>query len=577
MQVIKNINLYLVKNYPIIWNTRFVWMMLVIFALHIISFLTGLLATGTERLMEYSHELRIYFSGIFQIQLIIAVLALVFWIIAYFRNNALKSRYPVSYWSLLKEFLIQFVVFFGLISFYFTMLYGQDVYVKTNFNPETLAKEAHIHNKAQAFIPKKQYDYHINNRAYPKIYDSLIFNDYYDTLIVCRLNSVVTKHSETIGYNPTLTSEAIQRHSEKYDIVPGGFVIFEDSLLVYKYGCKETIDYDEYSILNYNQLEIEYYYKEFPELLQDFGIEALSSYEYLYDDGILSEISGKKTVPTNHRTEREYSRIFSYRCLSNKWVIEFVERNDPQEFDELMRSYLAILNKYKIGNNLSLDMLRMIYSDNVKSFTYTVSPYHTYSHGEDAMDMAVDSNKISDLNKIYVDDYKLENLYRKTHKAFFSSFIDHFELNILLLSALALTLILLVFRSYSWRVILFAIVTFAIVVIISFIVSLWIFSSNILNDENIILGYCLLSILFMLAGWLPLFANKLRCGVISVLSLIAVPITLLLVCIFLDECTETSIDTFDTTLWSSYFVFCLLYILIYLIKIRRWQAMPDSK
>lgn len=576
MQVIKNINLYLVKNHPIIWNTRFVWMMVVIFALHIISILTGLLATDAKSLTYSSGIPRIYFSGIFQIQLIIAVLALVFWIIAYFRNNALKSMYPYTYWNIVKEFILQFIIFFGLISFYVPVEIGRDLHIRHNYNPKEVAEDIHLINKAMAFIPTSANDYEIYNRAYPKLYDSLIFSTTRDndTTIVFKLNTInlddddleaFRNHTSYSGNEPTsvvIANEVEDKEAKSKRLAICGVALDDDdyrvftdqnNLLVYRTLYKQELD-TRNSFRNYNILSVQIFYEQYPELLSDIGI--------------------KELPPTLRYRNNDFSKVLQTRSGLNKWVIKFMDRNDPREFDGLMQSCIDVLNKYEIGNNLDLVTLRNIYTDNfqtVSQLTHNypnamnknIAPNHRYGN----------STETEMIENVYIREIELNHFASNLYDAFFTYIIPIGTFTTFLYFALSLAVFVLIIRVYSHKTVLFALVSAALIIIFISLVS-------IASDGDL---RRLISIVVCLGlvvcGCLPLRNyNKLKRGVVQILSLTAFPFMLL----FIEQYIYSALYyrselTYQRIPLSLHLLLWLAYIIMFLSKIRKWRASPGGK
>lgn len=106
----------LLLKYPLLWNTRLIPMLIFGIGINAIYFLIGYL-TGTVDFTEIYH----YSDDVtfFTFSIIISILALILWLVFYFRYNGFKAFYPKGNNSLFYEWTHIFIIVLSLSSFYF--------------------------------------------------------------------------------------------------------------------------------------------------------------------------------------------------------------------------------------------------------------------------------------------------------------------------------------------------------------------------------------------------------------------------------------------------------------------------
>ncbi|CAM4276941.1 hypothetical protein [Flavobacterium terrigena] len=145
----KNIQKQLLLKYPLLWNTKFIPMLIIGVLLNLIYFFIGY-ADGTLDFTKYYH------SGLdftfFSFSTLISLIILILWLVSYFKNNSFKRFYTKSKYALFFEW-IQIVVIVLLLSmFYFPFEFGKQLH-KRNYLSEEIAKErCDILSSADFFI-----------------------------------------------------------------------------------------------------------------------------------------------------------------------------------------------------------------------------------------------------------------------------------------------------------------------------------------------------------------------------------------------------------------------------------------
>lgn len=159
--MIKKIQNYLLENHPLLWNTRFVPVMLIILLANVLFFIFGYLSTHTAFDDEYRYSyldgdsvFLLYFASIF-----IGILVFIGWLIYYMRNNAFRIYYPRTTGQLYLEWIICFAICAGITFIPFSMTNG----CRTKWQGVTTEKQAEealsIMRKAQILVPVEAYYY----------------------------------------------------------------------------------------------------------------------------------------------------------------------------------------------------------------------------------------------------------------------------------------------------------------------------------------------------------------------------------------------------------------------------------
>ena len=137
----KNIQKYLLINQPLLWNLKIVPLMAFLLFFNSAFFILGYLNGGidfTETESNYNYNTNegiILFFGA-----LIAVLTAIVWGVFYFKNNALKSNYPKSKYSLFTEWMLILMASFFLCSYTIVYFAGKDTKVRSYYS-ETEAKK----------------------------------------------------------------------------------------------------------------------------------------------------------------------------------------------------------------------------------------------------------------------------------------------------------------------------------------------------------------------------------------------------------------------------------------------------
>jgi len=139
----------LLLKYPLIWNTKFVQMFIFGILLHLVLFGLGYL-DGT---IDFSNQNNIAIevtSILFGI--LVIILVLIIWLVFYFKNNALKSFYQKSKYSLFYEFFQILIICTLLTTFYIPFKVGKQFHQASYYSLEETQKRCKTIACADIFI-----------------------------------------------------------------------------------------------------------------------------------------------------------------------------------------------------------------------------------------------------------------------------------------------------------------------------------------------------------------------------------------------------------------------------------------
>lgn len=164
----KRFNNYLLTHYPLLWNTRVVWVLLTNLILHFLFFLGGLGSVTAKTLKDYYSIGRVGGESLYIFSILCALLVVIVWCIFYLRNNAFKSFYRLSKFYLAKEFAIIFLVILTTISYAQSFEWGVKLRVRSITNEKEFVQETTAVNKGMVYVPVTKADYFLLNNCTEK-------------------------------------------------------------------------------------------------------------------------------------------------------------------------------------------------------------------------------------------------------------------------------------------------------------------------------------------------------------------------------------------------------------------------
>jgi hypothetical protein len=177
------LNQYLLTNYPLLWNTRVVQLLLANAVIHLLYFLAGYFSFNMQTIQfHYYYE---YSFGLLSFSILCSIAVLVLWLVFYLRNNALKQFYRLGQWHLVKEWGLILLALFTSITYFESFQYGERKKARSITSLAQLRQEANAINLAMAFIPINKEDYFILHNCEAQQQGNIAYRssiDYSDTL-----------------------------------------------------------------------------------------------------------------------------------------------------------------------------------------------------------------------------------------------------------------------------------------------------------------------------------------------------------------------------------------------------------
>lgn len=234
MNKLKKINQYLLENHPITWHSKFLQLLVAGIFCWIISFISGYLLFGLHELKHRQTKDFYTDSSFVSFHVIYCLIIICIWAIYYYKNNAIKSFYPLSKLYFVKLFSQLFIAFSLLVSAYYPFTYGTISRVKNELKiNETEAKIAKL-NLGSAFVLKNKSMYHIDNNK--EVVKQNLSSIYYNDI------SNIWEEENSYYYYPNKLDET---YSGK-DLFYGDFADLHDSLSTkiddYKYLFFRTVN-----------------------------------------------------------------------------------------------------------------------------------------------------------------------------------------------------------------------------------------------------------------------------------------------------------------------------------------------
>jgi hypothetical protein len=566
------INNKILEKYPSIWNTKIVWMSSIGIIIHIIYFILGYFRfVNPVTFRMYS-----YFSGIdrefFQpLTVIISILLLVIWLINLFKNNAFKSYYPQSKGQLFKQYLQYIYIIFITISFPLSYSLGYKIYLNYTYTDSDITTNWDDYSKAKLFALTNTHEYLPQNRYYPPPFDSVI--------------PITTMDKMDIN-KPILTFDGnkLQYFKAKYDKV----INMHSSIAVSERISKAYDTYTEDSITHL--IELGEYIN-----LDSLVINNYSLYNFSYD----------QATSNNYK---HYNNYYNYKNKANKiayskYVNDLLQRNNPQEFKQIINNIINIGKKYKINYNITTEKwFELVYHPPyyiLDSFLREPKKHEYYNGPAYSTERIIEPNTEGDsIESYYAQRITKENLFFdfnaiETSLNAITSLknceILHLSFLVYLCISIGLSHILLAFRVSNGKLLLLAIISALVLSLITALVAIgMLISNNVLPFLYFILLEALTIIgIAMNSRYIN---SKNISGIAIALSSGLLPYLWILIRAIIHEHEllylkikyaenyykhTTSIDMLGY--WNVYIIIILnlLGTYVWLTVIRRWKARPE--
>ena len=164
----QRINQYLLTHYPLLWNTRVVWVLSANLVIHLLFLISGLTSVSAKTFAFYNVVEEVGGFSLYSFSVLCSLLVLILWLVYYLRNNAFKSFYRISKWHLAKEFVIILLIMLTTVTYFESYNWGVRLKVRSITSLDEFREEVNTANLAQGFIPTNRGDYFILNNCSEK-------------------------------------------------------------------------------------------------------------------------------------------------------------------------------------------------------------------------------------------------------------------------------------------------------------------------------------------------------------------------------------------------------------------------
>ncbi len=587
---IHKINQYLLKNYPTIWNTRIVWVLTISLLAHLLFFIIGFVIMMNPNILTNDDAKDLFTdAGLMPFGMIISLLIIVGWLVFMFKNNAFKNYYPFSRNQLFFQFISYLVIIFVSTTFYFSYNFGLKCYISMKYDDKEFHRQVTLANKVAPFLSHSLDYYTLDNKRFPKIFDSLY----------CETNSELIDVNEP---NFTFGTLHYQFYTLKSIVKP------KDSIFTFN-GIVQTQETDSTNIYFFKDkvFDISKYitssepsYYNFSNLFFENSDEPIN---YLYNEGAIDGTYDK-------------TKVF----VTNKEITELLNRNNPNEIKGLLQNYLQQLDYYGIKHNLNTEKwFQLVYFP--KNFTFnniirTQDP-NTNNHQNNYDETVVqevynidstandeENTKYQTFKNKFYDDH-ITNYYIESQD--FKNALDNLKyfreknvinetLHFFLWFAFILATIIFIFRTSGLQSLIFSIVASGVLsVVLSLLAVLIGFSLREFQSSIYIMMIIYLCIGFaiLLFAFFGFNFKKLIHSIFINLSLAGFVLLLLLIFIIINQMQEDScraqfpnyhridkcktiMDYLGETISYILFVVAIIFNYFFFTIVRKWKAKPEN-
>ena len=335
MNFVKKINAYLLTHYPLIWNTRLVWMLGVSAITHILFFLIGYFAVSNQVDIESEYSLSEFYFGtsIVFFNVLLCIIVLLVWIVYYLQNNAFKNLYALKRGALFTQFCILLCIIFINITQYYSFNQGIKLKIRNLYAWETVDKDIKELNKTAVFLINEAQNYRINAKAYPAPFPLEFSN--------------TNQKNNTLTHKIDTTKAYFLHEKVYYQFYEVNTQLKNEEL---KEEEKEISSYQRTA--RYEDEETDFKYR----IVKD-----VSSYKDDINNCLINYSSTLYRYGQDATAHNE--RLKYYENLFNK--------GDEGEIKENLQSFLNLATKYKIENNLNVEEWYGLLDEN--NYTYATN------------------------------------------------------------------------------------------------------------------------------------------------------------------------------------------------------------
>ncbi|PQJ78223.1 hypothetical protein [Polaribacter porphyrae] len=546
MNFINKVNKYLLEHYPLIWNTRLVWMTGVNVIIHMLFFIIGYFSvSGLEDLKEHYNLSDFFFNtSVLYYNFLISIFIILIWIIFYLRNNAFKNLYSIPKSYLFKQFCIVFIIFLLSITQNYSFRSGLTTKIKSLYDWESVDADIKKFNKAGIFLIHNEDEYEIDKKQYPKPFP----------LKMAYANSL--EYMENID-----TTRA--------------YINFKDTYYqFYTINKKKQQEKERKSILNiFENNDIDFTIRDVVDITEFKEFINPSLYNYSKELFVYGQDSITKKLQLQHHQK----------------VLD--ERNESILKNEI-NTLLSLAEKYDLDHNLDVDtLLKMVYNPPNFLLTELINPSNPGLPQYFKSFNKKYNEEILYSKTLYYDLGRIDNYFKNVYEAYFVSSavgLLYFFIGF----AFFLGVVFFIFKTTSVKSLLLSVVASIVVLIII----VWLMSSSrrlILNSDYrefaIMLFVSFIIILFAFIAYVSKW-KKLIVSINWSLALLAIPIFFLFFGLTITEYLKNShLDKFpkdysyksNFDIWFTNYGFWAIILVsffsvyVYSIYIRKLKARPE--
>ena len=444
----KKINQTLITKYPLIWNLKFIWILLTVLVFNLIAFINGFLFFTKKSQLQESGLYEVFFnSGIIIYYLLIGVIIGVIWLYFYIKNNRFKSNYPTSRNYLFKEFLAVFFIIFLMFYVPNSFKTGLKFRVSNYMSEEQYLKDIDIINRTQGFTLRSEFGYDNYSRNLPvPAFDSLVSEKETRELYEKNKREYLRENPHD-SYNPFL--EPYFRNPE-YETLLQDY--FPERFSYSKINFNQT-----YQPLKKNNSSTNQLYEEaaYPDVAAVDMAYATSIDSASYASPV--NASEKPQTYFNLASLYNYSVLafnnpkdstLNHQFYDEQWIA-LLQKNDRKAIENLLNNYTDLLKKQEIG-----------YQFRYKNWIDYLPQYPYYF-----IDSNLNYKEINYKKQDYINQSSLNRVYENIELAKYSStwleLIQYY-----LLIALIITVLIITFRFSSFKVWLISLIGAGILAIL---------------------------------------------------------------------------------------------------------------
>ncbi|WP_218597910.1 hypothetical protein [Polaribacter sp. NJDZ03] len=437
MNFINKINKYLLEHYPLIWNTRLVWMLGVNIIIHLLFFLIGFCTVNDLSDLKEHHKLDDFFyitSNVYY-NVLISIFILLIWIIFYLRNNAFKNLYSIKKGMIFQQFCIVFLIILISTTQFYSFKTGLKIKTRSLYSWQEIDKDIKVFNKFSLFLAQNQVEYEIDKKEYPAPFPLKVVVGY---------NHNLEANIDTTQAFIKMDGRFLQfyKFNSNYDIETNNSYEARSEIVFDNFDNRTIIDISEFkeflspSLLNYSKQEFNY------------GQDAL---DYKNQLNFCEEILNNKD---DVKIKQGLNKVFS---LSKKYEIEH---------------NLTMDNWFRlIDNKPNYLLTELINTSNPNAEYYTRGGF-----GESTLSSG---KEIPYSKSLYFDFNDTDNFFKNVYEAYFSGF-DIVFLYFIIAFSFCLSILILIFKTTSIKTLLLSFVASLVVLVLI----VWLMSSS-----NNLFGY----------------------------------------------------------------------------------------